>query len=129
MCEVKLFASPSYREASSLAIAEICNGCGTKGFGGWIVPDTLWGLDIHPACEIHDWDYFMGETDEDKRAADRILLNNMLRIIHAKTKNPILKALRIHRAQVYYHIVRLLGGLAFWDNKNTPADMVTVELS
>lgn len=85
---------------------EHCNACGTKGLGGWVVPNTLWGLDISLACDIHDWDYAFGTARE---AADNYFLTNMLRIIEAQNSGWVLNLLRRHRALTYYAVVRDLG--------------------
>ena len=62
--------------------------------------------------------YTTGHTIEDKDAADRVFLNNMLRIIRAHTKSRWLRYLRAKRAKIYYHAVCLFGGPYFWDDKN-----------
>lgn len=102
---------------------QICNGCGTKGLGGVLVPDTLYGLSITEACNIHDWMYAYGETHADKEEADRVFLNNMVRIIHHGTKYRWLKAVRLRRARKYYLAVKYAGGPAYWAGKNTQDNM------
>ena len=111
-----LWSPPGYRELSYIDKAEICSGCGTKGFGAWIVPNTLWGLNIEEACNIHDYMYKFGETIEDKNEADRTFLNNMIRTIEGTNK--WLKPLRLRRAWKYYEAVAHFGGPAFWSGKN-----------
>lgn len=125
---VILFMPESYRLASAEERNFYCNGCGTKGLGGWLVPDTLWGLNITPVCDIHDWMYKEGITLEDKERADRVMLNNMLRIIDASTgwAASLFRALRRQRAMKYYSAVRDLGGLAYWSGKNKPEDEGTL---
>ena len=115
-----LFAPQAYWDLTPEAKAEICNGCGTKGLGGWLVPDTLWGLSITEPCHIHDFGYFVGKTLEDKEREDRIFLNNMLRVIEAANKwyDKLLKPLRRMRAMKYYSAVKDFGGPAFWSGKN-----------
>jgi hypothetical protein len=54
----------------------------------------------------------------DKEIADRVFLNNMLRVIEAKPSNSFLKSLRKNRAKSYYMAVKLFGGNAFWGKKN-----------
>ena len=61
-------------------------------------------------------DFF--KTIADKEEADRVFLNNMLRIIEAKTKFGLLKPLRNRRALKYYEAVKYFGGRSFWKNKN-----------
>ena len=114
------FAPMSYRTAREEKKREHCNGCGSKGLGGWLVPDTLWGLSIEEECNIHDWMYSEGKTIADKEEADRVFLNNMIRRIE-REKGAISKALRPLRkirAKEYYEAVRIFGGPAFWAGKN-----------
>jgi hypothetical protein len=91
----------------------IAGGCGPGGFGDALVPDTLWGLSVRAACEIHDWMYHFGESIDDKRLADRLFLDNMVSIICTKTKNWILRKLRLQRAWAYYQAVAKFGGPSF----------------
>lgn len=97
-------------------------GCGPGRFGDYLVPDTLWGLKVASACRIHDFCYHIGSCIEDKEQADRGFLNNMIRIILAKTKWSLLKRLRIRRARTYYWFVHECGGPAFWHGKNPPEE-------
>ncbi len=111
----ELDASYTYKRATPEERASRCNGCGTKGLGGWLVPDTLWGLDITEACNIHDWDYWEGRTEEDKINADSRFLDNMLKVIQEGTW--ILRPIRRARAMLYYSAVRDGGDAAFWKGK------------
>jgi len=115
--KVKLYAPQEFWKAPEELKKRVCNGCGTKGLGGWLVPDTLYGLSIERACDVHDFMYEIGKTIEDKQAADRVFLNNMLRIIEAESIG-ILKPLRRARAIKYYGAVVDFGGPAFWCSKN-----------
>lgn len=118
-----LFAPADYWQATAAMKMEICNGCGTKGLGGLITPDTLYGLSINAACDIHDWMYAFGQTIADKDAADRVFLNNMLRIIDEAKSWLLLRFLRRQRAMKYYSAVRDFGGPAFWAGKNAPEEL------
>lgn len=119
----QLFAPESFWRLPPEEKERICNGCGTKGLCGFIVPDTVYGLCITPACQIHDYQYHVGETIADKDSADRAFYNNMLRIIDASTRPRFLKKLRRRRAKTYYLAVAELGGPAFWAGKNKPLEM------
>jgi hypothetical protein len=116
----QLSAPESYRLATAHDIARTCNGCGTKGLGGWLVPDTLFGLDIGEACDIHDWRYSEGTCWRDKDVADWEFLSNMLTIINANTGwlAYLLRPFRIHRAWAYYEAVRAFGRSAYAKGKN-----------
>jgi len=118
----KLWAPKEYWLALPEQRAEIAGGCGPGGIGDWFVPDTLWGLSVKPACQIHDWMYHFGENLEDKKQADRVFLNNMVRIINDQTGNRILRSLRLHRAATYYRAVKRFGGPAFWHGKNSEGE-------
>lgn len=114
-----LDADPSYHAATYSKKLSVCNGCGSANAKFDFVPDNIWGLKIKPACDIHDWDYHIGKTIEDKNRGDRRFLNNCLRLIEAQTSwiGKRLKPLRRRRALKYYEAVVYLGGPAFWDGK------------
>ena len=120
-CE--LFAPSGYWTLTEAARDELCNGCGPDGILSILVPDTLYGLRITPACNIHDYMYALGKTIEDKDSADRAFLNNMVRIVDAGTRWRWLKRLRIRRAKIYYRAVAELGGAYFWAGKNSLNEM------
>lgn len=125
--KVRLYAPASYWDLSPIIKAKLCNGCGSKGFG-WSIPDTMYGLRITEACNIHDFMYKVGKTTQDKESADRTFLHNLLRIIEAKTKNRMLRFLRGRRAYAYYLAVKTFGGPCFWADKNLAETFRYVEL-
>ncbi len=120
-----LFAPASYVEAAPEVRRIAVNGCGPGGWLADLVPDTLYGLDVAPACNIHDWMYAAGQTIEDKAEADRVFLNNLLRLIDAAGGWWVLRWLRRRRARTYYEAVRLFGGPAFWTGKNPGTHLIT----
>ena len=119
---MKLFAPQTYWNMTETARNEIAGGCGSGKVGDWLVPDTIYGLNVKKACRIHDVMYFLGTTNKDKKAADRVFLNNMLRIIKGGTKWWLLRRLRILRAYTYYKAVKRFGARAFWHNKNSDTE-------
>jgi len=121
-----LWAPDSYWLATTDEIRKAIGrgGCGAGWFGDFLIPDTVWFLSIHPACKIHDWMYYHGRTLEDKNKADRVFLNNMLRLIDSQTKWSLLKWLRRRRAYTYYISVQIYGGPAYWRYKLDPDTMV-----
>ena len=119
MTQVKLFAPRDYWELSDEDRA-CYNGCGTSGWKGAVVPETLWGLNVTRACNIHDHMYKWGQTEEERAEADRVFLNNMLRIINAH--GGCLAWLRRYRAMTYYNFVRKFGGPHYWAGKNRVED-------
>lgn len=113
-----LFAPIEYWQLTPDAHDEICNGCGRAGWKGQFVPDHLLFLSIKSACDIHDYMYHVGVGLSDKDEADRIFLNNMLRLIEGKSIW-LLKRDRMQMAKFYYVKVKYLGGPAFWEGKNS----------
>ena len=118
----QLFAPPSYNEACP-EVRAIINGCGTAGWKGKLVPDTIWGLSITPSCDRHDWMYACGSTLADKEEADRVFLNNILRQIEAQDSWWIIQRFRRNRAWEYFEAVDHFGGPAFWAGKNPAVNL------
>jgi len=124
MRDTKLFAPGSFW--NDPRVDEVTGGCGPGRVGGWFIPDTIWGVSISKACKIHDWMYFIGISKEDKEEADRVFLNNILRLINAYNGwSSFLNGLRRYRAVTYYNAVRYFGGPAFWNDKNKDEDFKT----
>lgn len=129
--EVMLYAPEGFWNLKEEQKREICNQCGPKGPFSDIIPNTVWGLSIGKACDIHDYMYYSAEPKiEAKEEADRVFLNNMIRLIKEDTKpwfyifgikirNP-LYSMRINRAYIYYEAVKRFGGSSFWKEKNKP---------
>lgn len=114
---VKLYEPLSYTKASCKQKEAVCNGCGAANSKFDFVPDRIYRLKITEACNRHDWMYHVGEVLEDKEEADRVFLNNMLRLIEAQSNN-FMKPLRRRRALKYYEAVVTFGGPAYWAGKN-----------
>lgn len=92
------------------------NGCGS-GWSARIIPNTIYGVSILEACRRHDYMYGVGKTIEDKEEADRVFLNNMLRLVEAKKGWWFPHSLARRRALKYYEAVLNFGGPAFWEGK------------
>jgi len=127
---VELFVPESYKQASDAARAEVCNGCGPFGKFDF-VPDSIYGLDISAACMPHDWAYTFGATLADKEEADRIFLNNMLRLIEGAPSwwDKMLRPFRRRRALLYYEMVVAFGAPAYWAGKNQEANLTRVNVT
>lgn len=121
----ELYAPEQYWQLARARRAEICNGCGSAQAKFDFVPDTIYGLNINPACNIHDYMYFMGATVDDKAEADRVFLNNILRLINHR--GGWLRYLRRRRALKYYTAVVEMGGPAYWDGKNGPETLKQIK--
>ncbi len=84
-------------------------GCGPGKWGDWLVPDTVYGLSIKPACYIHDCNYSEADTPEKRYEADLRLFRNSRRIIKLNS-NKFMCWLRMLRMSKYYVAVDLGGG-------------------
>lgn len=126
MTSATLYAPPEYVNARPALRDLVANGCGASGWKVDLVPDTVWGLSIKESCRIHDWMYAAGSTLADKEEADRVFLNNMLRLIEAAGGWWPLPSLRRRRALLYYEAVQNFGGPAFWQEKNKEEFKLTV---
>lgn len=102
-----LLAPHSYLQAPPAVRARVCNGCGTKGWKGLLVPETLYGLCVAEACDIHDWMYHVGQTEVDRYFADEVFHSNLNRLISKGTW--WMRLLRRHRALHYFSAVREFG--------------------
>lgn len=122
---MQLYAPELYWSLAPETKKEICNGCGSAHAKFDFVPMYIYFLCITDACNIHDYMYHVGETLADKEEADRVFLNNMLRLIEAGTG--WLKIFRRRRALKYYEAVTAFGGPAFWSGKNASSEFREVE--
>ena len=93
--------------------ADVCNGAGAKD--GVKVPNSMYGLDMKVVFDIHDYEYWMGENDKDKRDADRHMLSNA--IIMIINKRGWLMMARGYRAMSYFMAVAIKGKKAFYAGK------------
>lgn len=114
-----LFAPASFLTTGPDRLAQICNGCGAADAKFDFVPDRIYGTRISSACHIHDFMYHTGRSVEDKEEADRVFLNNLLRLI-GRDSYKWYKPTRLQRirARGYYLAVHHFGGPAFWAGKN-----------
>ena len=127
-----LTAPASYWKAPEQVKERLCNGAGPDGLPSWVVPDTIYGLRITEAANIHDWMYVWGETDHDKEKADEVFLLNMMRIINEHTTRfPILgwvlRGLRHRRALKYWEAVAAFGDGAFATARDVRPDWYVPE--
>lgn len=103
----------------SLTINEkkrICNGCGSL-WGGILIPDTIYGLNISEACNIHDYMYKEGTSKAYKKIADDWFKKNLYRIIDYYSANKFMRWLRKRRANKYYWAVTRFGNRAYFKVK------------
>jgi len=107
----KLVAPNTFWSATEEEIEAKTGGCGPGGIGDWFVPDTMYGESVFLACQIHDWMYGEGETQEDKMWADIVFLVNMTLLITAD--GGWLDSVRLRRVMTYFEAVYFGGGSAF----------------
>jgi len=91
------------------------NGCGPAGWKFDLVPDTIWGLCVTEACNIHDAMYYTGLDEKDRTHADNTFLNNLNRIITHESRFKFLARFRRRRAWLMFAAVRKFGGNHFSD--------------
>jgi hypothetical protein len=114
----ELLADVDYKRLTAAEKARICNGAGAAG--RWIsclIPNTMYGLDCVEAFNIHDYDYYVGITRDDKDRADRRMLDNLLILIN--NAGGLLQWLRRGRALKYYEAVHQFGDDAFFSKGGT----------
>ncbi len=116
--EQGLQAPVDYLLATKAYVDGIVNGCGPKGWKIDIVPDTIYGLSIAEACNIHDWMYEFGISLDDKRIADDIFLINLNKIIDDRGGFFFIIWLRKQRAQKYYCLVDKFGERPFLNKES-----------
>jgi len=115
----ELYAPPEFIATPLEVLDTICNGCGAAGSKFDFVPDTMYGVCMCSVCNLHDFMYFKGKTIEDKEEADRVMLNNFMRIINkVKGWRKLFRIAMRRRAIKYYEAVHYCGGPAFWEGKN-----------
>lgn len=83
------------------------NGCGAKG--GIDVPDTIYGMSITTACNIHDTEWFFAKNYFDLVEANQRFRRNIEKIIDAYSDNRFMVFLRMRRLHKYYDAVKLIG--------------------
>ena len=132
---IKLFAPAEFWDKFDYFISN-CNGCGndssksvTNFFG--INTNSILGCNVRIACAIHDYCYHEPEhtgrhgSIEHKMQADRIFLNNLLRIIeeYGRERKPwrITQWTRRKIAYGYFAAVKKFGGPSYWDEQ--PCDL------
>lgn len=127
---MNLWAPDSYKAADDETRTRYCNGCGSSGWKFDLAPwaMAISGFNPRPACLIHDWMYSEGITLDDKNKADRVFLNNMLRIIDAQGGWRWLRAWRRRLAFAFYQAVAEFGGPAFWDGEKLPTIIVAAKV-
>lgn len=113
---IQVFATDNAWEVIDVQPAVIIQrsgGCGPGKWGDLAVPDTFYGLKVKPICKLHDIEYEVGETEDDKAAADIFFLVNLLAYIRCHTRFKPVRILRNYRAMSYYSAVSEFGTESF----------------
>ena len=115
-----IFAPAAFLNTPVSNLELICNGCGAANAKFDFVPDRIYGTYVGHACHIHDFMYENGHTEEDREEADRVMLNNLLRLCKRDADKKWYKPLSLmrKRCRVYYRMVRSYGADAFFVGKN-----------
>lgn len=130
-----LMATPTYellRDHTDI-FDKNCNGVGSKvGWQRWFyhfIPNTIWFLYVKYSANIHDVEYVFPnifETRDEalqwKSDADHRFLCNMEIQIRMADSPEWLTELRLHRASVYYDMVKNYGEESFFEGKTILAD-------
>jgi hypothetical protein len=66
--------------------------------------------------------YYFGTRKKHKKTADRVFLDNMIRLVTAHPTKIWLMKLRFKWARLYYKAVKNYGGPSFWDGKEVIKD-------
>lgn len=106
-----LICKKEYLDLTEEEKKKICNGIGAATGLSKHFPNTVWGLNIEECGNIHDYDYYVGGTEEDKKTADKVLLRNCRYLI--KNGSFVLRCLRYMRVNKYYLAVSIGGGSHF----------------
>jgi len=108
---MNLFVPESYRRATPLERSRYCNGCGGAATGwltwlvNWFIPQSVWGVCVRPACDIHDWSYAHALG---KFRSDLMFLCNLLILCWFGGSRWIF-SLRALRCLTYYLAVTIFG--------------------
>ena len=92
--------------------------CGAGKIGDTIVPDTIFGLVISPACFIHDQMWTLAPpTWEEFHESNSIFLTNMTSINRVNTRFSLVRVFRQVVINDYYESVSHVGSHHFWSLK------------
>jgi hypothetical protein len=111
-----LLAPESYWTLHEDEKYEITNGCGPSRATS-LVPNTIMGVNIRAACDIHDYTYAQSETVKSREEADFLFSYNMRRLVDRKLESGFFRSLAYFGVDLYLMAVRLFGGKYFIHRK------------
>jgi len=91
---------------------EITNGCGPAR-ATELVPNSILGVNLKPACDIHDYTYAQPSSMRDRKDADDLFLVNMHKLMNQKLRSVPMRFIGTITIGLYYLAVRLFGGPYF----------------
>ena len=108
--------------------ASLCNGVGSEVGTWWqrwlyrVTPNTIWGMDITPASDIHDVEYTVPDHFNSKFNAENYRHESDMRFrrnidVLADRGWWVLRAKRKARARAYYYVLRQFGAESFYAGK------------
>jgi len=109
---IYLKAPLEWHNMNSLERSIYSNGCGPKtkwGLLANLVPESLYGLPVHHACDIHDYCWYVSRTKKDFEISDEGFRSNLFAIIESvkyRFYTRWLLWLRSYRAITYYRSVK-----------------------
>jgi len=108
-----------YRDLTPARKKQICNGCGGKS-GVIPVPEFL----FHASCNHHDFYYWIGGTEEDRKKADLAFYKYMkLDIVNEDSR--FKRMYYSAWAYTYYKAVRVFGRKYFsYGKQKTMKDLI-----
>ena len=107
-----LLAPESYWKLNDDEKYEVTNGCGPERPTG-LVPNSILGVDLKPACDIHDYTYAKPSSVRVRKDADDLFLVNMHELMSRNLRSAPMRFLGTIGIGLYYLAVRLLGGHYF----------------
>jgi hypothetical protein len=109
---------PLFEELSGAMVEQICNGCGSKG-GPFRPPQWRFAY----SCRKHDFSYWVGGSEGDRRRADKAFYADMRQATRAR-KQWWQRPWYYLMSWVYYRAVRSFGaGYFHFGARRTWADL------
>jgi len=85
---------------------------GPSGALSKYIPNSIFGVDVSKACNIHDWMIHHSKNNKQLRKADDVFDENLQTLIEKYSKNIGIKLARKFIAKIYSHAARLYSKLA-----------------
>ena len=97
------------RQTSPEEIEAVCTGCLVAPFDRLL--DRIMGVDVRPACCLHDFEYITQSIP--RSVADQYFYLNLQTLILNADLSPLHETLALNTATVYYLFVRTFGGVVY----------------